>query len=131
MIQSFSGRAIFLLLLGLTILPGGIYSYGQSKDTIFHHRVTDTVLPKIDSLKEVVVRPTALRPYWRGDTMEFNTNIIQIRANANVEELLGRLPGLHIDANGRITYNGEVIKQTIGRWRRSFCFGPNPRDPKF
>lgn len=73
----------------------------------------DSVLPKVDSLQAVIVRPKEIRPRLHGDTMEYNTNSIQMRPNANVEELLGRLPGLRIDANGVITYNGEVIKQLL------------------
>ncbi len=93
------------LFLLLCLIMDAVTVHGQSKE--------DTVLPKIDSLKAVIVRPKEIRPRFHGDTMEYNTSNIQMRANANVEELLSRLPGLHIDANGVITYNGEVIKQLL------------------
>jgi hypothetical protein len=86
-------------------MTGTLTTVGQSKK--------DSVLPKVDSLKAVIVRPKEIRPRLHSDTTEYNTAGIQMRVNANVEELLGRLPGLHIDANGVITYNGEVIKQLL------------------
>ena len=49
----------------------------------------------------------------KGDTMEYNTENIKMRPNAVVEELLGRLPGLQIDANGNITFNGEKIERLL------------------
>ncbi|HMI60259.1 MAG TPA: hypothetical protein VK518_05105, partial [Puia sp.] len=36
-----------------------------------------------------------------------------MRPNASVEELIGRLPGLRIDADGTITFNGEKITQLL------------------
>jgi len=73
----------------------------------------DSVLSKVDSLKPVVVRPNEIRPRSHHDTIDYNTGSIQLRPNANVEELLARLPGLHIDPNGTITFNGEVITRLL------------------
>jgi len=84
---------------------GVLSSYGQAKK--------DSVLPKVDSLKPVIVRPTAIRPHMKRDTLEYNTENIRLRTYANVEELIGRLPGLQIDANGNITYNGERIQRLL------------------
>jgi hypothetical protein len=95
----------------LSLIAGVCPVYGQSNER--QGKIKDTIFPKVDSLKAVIVRPNEVRPRLRGDTAEYNTGSILMRANANVEELLGRLPGLHIDANGTITYNGEVIKQLL------------------
>jgi hypothetical protein len=70
------------------------------------------IFPRVDSLKAAIVK-AHLRPRIMGDTMEFNTNNARFRPNANVEELLGRLPGLQVDANGNITYNGEKIEHLL------------------
>jgi hypothetical protein len=72
----------------------------------------DTVLPKVDSLKAAIVTAT-LRPRMKGDTMEYSTGNIRLRPNANVEELLSRLPGLQIDNAGNITFNGEKIQHLL------------------
>jgi len=71
------------------------------------------LMQKSDSLQAVVVRPAAVRPRFKGDTIEYNTGNIKMRLNATVEELLGRLPGLQIDVDGNITYNGEKINKLL------------------
>jgi hypothetical protein len=86
-------------------MMGALTTVGQSKK--------DTVLPKVDSLKAVIVRPKELRPRLKGDTTEYNTEGIRLHQYANVEELLWRLPGLQIDRNGTVTYNGEKIERLL------------------
>src|ERR1700733_3898151 len=76
-------------------------------------RLKDTIQPKYDSLKSVIVRPRGFRPKLKGDTIEYNTENIHLSPNAVVEGLLARLPGLHIDMNGNITYNGQRIQQLL------------------
>ena len=68
---------------------------------------------KIDTLQTATVVRSEIRPKLRGDTVDYNTGNILLRKNANVEELLGRLPGLQVAPDGTITYNGEVIKQLL------------------
>lgn len=69
--------------------------------------------PRSDSLQAVIVLPRVLPPRMKGDTLEYNTENIRLKPNAAVEELLGRLPGLQIDANGNITFNGEKIQRLL------------------
>lgn len=71
------------------------------------------LLAKRASLQAVIVRPSSIRPHFRGDTVEYTTGLIKMRPNASVEEMLGRLPGLQIDANGNITYNGQKISRLL------------------
>ena len=72
----------------------------------------DTVLIKVDSLKAAIVTAVA-RPRLKRDTIEYNTEHMLLQHNADVEELLRRLPGVLIDANGNITYNGEKIQHLL------------------
>lgn len=52
-----------------------------------------------------------LRPRMKGsDTVEYNTSSILLQHNAEVEDLLKRLPGLRIDPDGSIYYNGDKIQ---------------------
>lgn len=103
-------------VLLLCLMTEALTTNGQSKK--------DSVFPKVDSLKAVIVRPKEIRPRIHGDTIEYNTSSIQMRVNANVEELLGRLPGLRIDADGTITYNGEVIKRILVEGEDFFSSDP-------
>jgi hypothetical protein len=72
----------------------------------------DSLPIKTDSLRAVTVTAT-IRPRMMGDTVEYNTSNIKVRPNANIEEMLGRLPGLQIYPNGNITYNGERVQRIL------------------
>lgn len=84
----------------------------RGQDTLGLKNKRDTGITKIDSLKAAIVTAT-LRPRMKGDTLEYNTDHIQLQRNAIVEDLLRRLPGLHIDPDGAITYNGEKIQHLL------------------
>ena len=86
------------------------FVHGQANIVPQHSK--DTLPMKIDSLKAAVVT-AIMRPRMKGDTVEYNTENILMRPNSVVEELLRRLPGLQIDANGNITYNGEKIEHLL------------------
>jgi Outer membrane protein beta-barrel family len=94
----------FLLSLGVNFV------HGQGKTL---PKISKDTLPiKVDSLKAVIVT-AALRPHMKGDTLEYNVEDLAMQPNAVVEELLRRLPGLQIDINGNITYNGEKIDHLL------------------
>lgn len=44
------------------------------------------------------------------DTMEFNADAFKVQPNAVVEELLKKLPGVEVDAEGNIKVQGEDVK---------------------
>ncbi len=45
------------------------------------------------------------------DTLEYNANYFKTRPNANVEELLKQLPGLQVNMDGTIYYEGKEVSQ--------------------
>ena len=47
------------------------------------------------------------------DTLEFNAASFKLRPDANVESLLKQLPGVEIDADGKITVNGKEVNQIL------------------
>jgi hypothetical protein len=62
-------------------------------------------------LKEVEVRGMTAQMAVKGDTIEYNTAAFKTAENAVVEDLLKKLPGVVVDADGKITVNGEEIKK--------------------
>lgn len=86
--------AVILLILNVTFVQG----QSTQKDTI-----------KIDSLKSVIVT-AALRPKINGDTIAYKTSGMQFHENSNVAMLLRRIPGIVIQQDGTITYNGQKIQ---------------------
>lgn len=62
------------------------------------------------SIEEVVV--TALPPVrMNKDTLEYQANYFKTRPQANVEELLKQLPGLQVNMDGSIYYEGQEVSQ--------------------
>ncbi len=59
------------------------------------------------TLDEVVV--TAIPIRMNQDTLEYNAAYFKVHANANVEELLKKLPGLQVNIDGTIYYEGKEV----------------------
>ncbi|NER14894.1 outer membrane beta-barrel protein [Leptobacterium flavescens] len=47
------------------------------------------------------------------DTLEFNADSFKARPDANVEDLLKKLPGVEVDSDGKITVNGREVNQIL------------------
>ena len=70
------------------------------------------VTPKSKLLAEVILRTgTPIR--IKGDTTVYTADSFKVRAGANVEELLRRLPGISVDKDGKITAMGERVKKVL------------------
>lgn len=93
------------------------YSEYYQSFIIKEDAVTDlgilSLSPKADTLSAVVVTPRTVPPRINGDTLEYNTAHVKLKVNANVEELLARLPGVQIDQNGGITVNGQKVQRLL------------------
>jgi hypothetical protein len=74
---------------------------------------TIKMLPTSKQLDEVIV--VAERPpvVVRKDTVEFNAASFKTLPNAYVEDLLKKLPGVMIDADGAITVNGRKVNRIL------------------
>lgn len=79
----------------------------------------DIVIPmvrvgiKVKDLAEVVVHGNKNRIYYKGDTLVYVADSFKVAANAVVEDLLKKLPGIKIDENGQITSQGREISQVL------------------
>lgn len=63
-------------------------------------------------LETFVVRDS--RPITiKGDTIEYTADSFKVRAFANVDELLKRLPGIEVDKNGKITAHGKEVQKML------------------
>lgn len=49
----------------------------------------------------------------KGDTLVFQADSFAVRANANVQELLKRLPGIEVDKSGTIKAQGKTVKTVL------------------
>ena len=60
-------------------------------------------------LNEIVVVGKAAQMTLKGDTIEFNAAAFKLGENAVVEDLLKKLPGVEITAEGKILVNGQEV----------------------
>ena len=59
-----------------------------------------------------------------GDTLEFNTENFKTQPSAVVEDLLKKLPGVTVDADGTIKVNGETVNKVLVNGKEFFTGDP-------
>ena len=69
--------------------------------------------PNTIMLKEAVVMGVKSAITVKEDTIEFNADTYKTQANAVVEDLLKRLPGVEVGSDGKITANGKEVKKIL------------------
>lgn len=84
-----------------------ILQEGETKDlgNIF-------LVSKSNLLREVIIRERAAIRI-KGDTTEFLVDSFLSNKNANVEDLLKKLPGIQVDRDGKITAQGQEVKKVL------------------
>ena len=60
-------------------------------------------------LKEAVVNGVKTPITVKEDTIEYNADTYKTQANAVVEDLLKRMPGVEVSSDGKITANGKEV----------------------
>ncbi len=63
-------------------------------------------------LNEVVIKSRAPITVKK-DTLEFNVKSFKTKKDANVEDLLKKLPGVEVDEQGKITVNGKPVNKVL------------------
>lgn len=81
--------------------------------------------PDAKSLDEVLVIAERPPVTVRKDTIEFNASAFKTLPNALVEDLLKKLPGVQVDAEGNITVNGKPVNRMLVDGK--VFFGDDPK----
>ncbi len=68
--------------------------------------------PNTNELDEIIIKSRAPITIKK-DTLEFNAKSFKTKKDANVEDLLKQLPGVEVDADGKITVNGKPVNQIL------------------
>jgi len=71
-------------------------------------------------LNEVVVVADRAPITIKKDTLQFNAASFKTGTDANVEDLLKKLPGLVVDKNGKITVNGKPVNKILVNGKEFF-----------
>ena len=72
---------------------------------------TIPLINKSRLLQEVIIKSGSIR--IKGDTTSYRASDFRVDANANVEELLKKLPGIQVDKNGEIKAMGEKVSKVL------------------
>lgn len=75
-------------------------------------------------LNEVVVTGVKTPIVVKEDTVEFNADTYKTQANAVVEDLLKRLPGVEVGSDGKITANGKSVSKILIDGKEFFSDDP-------
>ncbi len=91
--------------------------YADYTDSIYVKDVetnlgTISLLNKSKLLQDVIVK-TGSAIKIKGDTTIYTADSFRVSANANVEELLKKLPGIQVDKNGEIKAMGEKVTKVL------------------
>ncbi|MEN9569213.1 MAG: hypothetical protein RL172_444, partial [Bacteroidota bacterium] len=71
-----------------------------------------SLIPKSKLLQEVIVK-TGSPIKIKGDTVVYTADSFKVGPNANVEDLLKKLPGIQVDKNGQIKAMGETVQKVL------------------
>ena len=83
------------------------------------------IKPISKELLEVVVRTARAPLTIKGDTIEYDARSFKVPPGSSVEDLLRRLPGMEIDAQGNIKAQGKDIKKILVDGKT--FFGDDPK----
>jgi uncharacterized membrane protein YgcG len=81
------------------------------------------LVPSANDLGNVTVTQSPIR--IKGDTTEFNAASFKTKPNAVAEDLLKKLPGLEVGADGSIKAQGETVQRVLVDGKR--FFGDDPK----
>ncbi len=83
------------------------------------------MIPQDRQLEELVIKGEKAPVTVKRDTIEFNAGSFKVKANANVEDLLKKLPGVEVETDGTVRAQGEQVQRVTVDGREFFG-----RDPK-
>ncbi|MDR0825152.1 MAG: outer membrane beta-barrel protein, partial [Prevotella sp.] len=75
-------------------------------------------------LGEAVVEAKAPEIVVKGDTVEYNADSYKVQESAVLRDLIKKIPGSEIDADGNITVNGKSIKKILVDGKEFFSDDP-------
>lgn len=65
------------------------------------------------SMKEVMVRAKGIPVLMNGDTVVYNSSSFKTQSNANVEDLIKKMPGIQVDKDGKVSSEGQQITKVL------------------
>lgn len=94
-------------------------------DTVNEKKIGNIILYENSiTLKETIVSGVRAAVVAKQDTMEFNADSFKTKANASVEDLLKKLPGVEVSSDGSITSGGKSVSKILVDGKEFFSDDP-------
>jgi hypothetical protein len=92
----------------------GYEKYSQDIQILFKDQSVGTILliSKSETIGEVTVVAEAPQAIIKGDTTEFVANAFKVTPDANIEDMVKKMPGVTVE-NGSVKAQGEDIKKVL------------------
>jgi hypothetical protein len=90
----------------------GFFIFGDTKNLKYDFGKI-IVQPKSLNLEEVTIFAFKDPIYYKGDTLIYTADSFKVKANATVEDLLKKLPGMKVDAQGNVTSQGKKVDKVL------------------
>ncbi|MDI9365350.1 MAG: outer membrane beta-barrel family protein [Flavobacterium sp.] len=74
---------------------------------------TIALIEKVKLLEEVIVKQKISAIRIKGDTTEYKADSFKVGPNANVQDLLKRMPGIQVNSKGEITTQGQKVEKIL------------------
>lgn len=120
--KNVSRRSYILKLNYVGFLPVQIFISNEKKEIDLGNI---ELSPISKELFEVIIREAKAPLTMRGDTIEYDASTFKVPQGSSVEELLRKLPGIEVDAEGGIKAEGRDIKRVTVDGKR--FFGGDPK----
>jgi hypothetical protein len=90
----------------------GYFIFGDTKNLDYDFGKI-ILQPKNIALDEVTIFAFKDPVYYKGDTLIYTADSFKTKANATVEDLIKKLPGMKVDADGKITAQGKKVDKLL------------------
>lgn len=90
----------------------GFFIFGNNKNLQYDFGKI-IMQPKGLNLDEVTIFAFKDPIYYKGDTLIYTADSFKVKANATVEDLLKKLPGMKVDAQGNVTSQGKKVDKVL------------------
>jgi len=91
----------------------GLYIIAGTKENTEFDLGKIVMQAKTMQLGEVTVLGFRDPIYYKGDTLIYTADSFKVKPNATVEDLLKKLPGVKVDASGKITTQGKTVEKVL------------------
>lgn len=108
---------LYLVVAAMGFVNDTAYLRVQKNDSV---QVAILLHAQEHVLDDIVVSASPKPVVAKGDTLTFNADAFVVRPNSQMEDLLRKLPGVDVDAEGNVTVYGQRVDKVLLNGREFF-----------